>query len=157
MDILRSVIDGSAEVGTTDGIRYTDDMSALTADRLRGFFVGWPTAPSPEQHLAVLRGSYRAVVAIDEATDEIVGFITMISDGVLTAFIPWLEVLPSHQSRGVGGELVARILAGTEHLYSVDLLCDAPLQAYYQRFGMAPVPGMTVHHRGALHGSDQQG
>lgn len=95
MDILRSVIDGSAEVGTTDGIRYTDDMSALTADRLRGFFVGWPTAPSPEQHLAVLRGSYRAVVAIDEATDEIVGFITMISDGVLTAFIPWLEVLPS--------------------------------------------------------------
>ena len=135
------------------GIRYTDDIAALTPERLKGFFVDWPTAPSPQQHLAVLRGSYRAIVAIDEATDEVVGFINMISDGVLTAFIPWLEVLPSHQARGIGGELVTRILAGTEHFYSVDLLCDAPLQEYYKKFGMLPVPGMTVRHRGALHGS----
>ena len=151
------MINGSTGSGTDGSIRYTDDMSALTPERLRGFFVGWPTAPSPQQHLAVLRGSHRAIVAIDEATDEVVGFINMISDGVLTAFIPWLEVLPTHQTRGIGQELVTRILAGTEHFYSVDLLCDAPLQEYYKRFGMAAVPGMTVHHRGALHGSGQQG
>lgn len=151
------MINGKTESGATSAVRYTDDMSMLTADRLRGFFVGWPTAPSPQQHLAVLRGSHRAVVAIDEATDEVVGFVTMISDGVLTAFVPWLEVLPSYQAHGIGSELVARILEGTEHFYSVDLVCDAPLQEYYKRFGMVPVPGMTVRHRGALQGSDQQG
>ncbi|HEU5353150.1 MAG TPA: GNAT family N-acetyltransferase [Actinocrinis sp.] len=148
------MIKGNAESGATSAIRYTDDMASLTADRLRGFFVDWPTAPSPQQHLAVLRGSHRAIVAIDEATDEVVGFVTMISDGVLTAFIPWLEVLPSHQARGIGSGLVARVLEGAERFYSVDLLCDAPLQEYYKRFGMVAVPGMTIHHRGALQGSD---
>lgn len=138
-------------------ITYTDELSALTPDRLRGFFVGWPTAPSPEQHLDVLRGSYRAVVAVDTAAEpdsggRIVGFITMISDGVLTAFIPWLEVLPEYQAQGIGAELVRRILEGTERFYSVDLLCDAPLQEYYAKFGMQAVPGMTLHHRSALQG-----
>lgn len=133
-------------------ITYTDDLSGLTADRLTGFFVGWPTAPSPEQHLAVLHGSYRAIIAEDAATSRVVGFITMISDGVLTAFIPWLEVLPEYQGRGVGSELVRRILEGTERFYSVDLLCDAPLQPYYSAFGMQPVPGMTLRHRSALLG-----
>ena len=131
-------------------ITYTDDLSALTPERLSGFFVGWPAAPSPEQHLAVLRGSYRAVIAVDGA--RVAGFITMISDGVLTAFIPWLEVLPEYQGRGIGAELVHRILEGAERFYSVDLLCDAPLQEYYAKFGMQPVPGMTLRHRSALRG-----
>ncbi|MER5317735.1 GNAT family N-acetyltransferase [Streptosporangium roseum] len=133
-------------------IRYTDAVDTIGADRLAGFFVGWPTPASPEQHLAVLRGSYRAVVAIDEETDRVVGFINMISDGVLTAFVPWLEVLPEYQGQGIGSELVRRILADTEHLYSVDLLCDESLQPYYERFGMLRLPGMTLRHRSALQG-----
>ncbi|MEV4183018.1 GNAT family N-acetyltransferase [Streptosporangium canum] len=133
-------------------IRYSDTVDTIEADRLTGFFVGWPTPASPEQHLAVLRGSYRAVVAIDEETDRVVGFINMISDGVLTAFVPWLEVLPEYQGQGIGSELVRRILADTEHLYSVDLLCDASLQPYYERFGMLRLPGMALRHRSALQG-----
>lgn len=133
-------------------IRYSDTVDTIEADRLTGFFVGWPTPASPEQHLAVLRGSYRAVVAIDEETDRVVGFINMISDGVLTAFVPWLEVLPEYQGQGIGSELMRRILADTEHLYSVDLLCEAPLQPYYERFGMLRIPGMTLLHRSALQG-----
>ncbi|MFJ2028129.1 GNAT family N-acetyltransferase [Streptosporangium sp. NPDC087985] len=133
-------------------IRYTDAVDTIDADRLVGFFVGWPTPASPEQHLAVLRGSHRAVIAIDEETERVVGFVNMISDGVLTAFVPWLEVLPEYQGRGIGSELMRRILVDTEHLYSVDLLCEAPLQPYYERFGMLRVPGMTRLHRSALHG-----
>ncbi|WP_433248311.1 GNAT family N-acetyltransferase [Streptosporangium sp. CA-135522] len=133
-------------------IRYTDAVDTIDADRLTGFFVGWPTPASPEQHLAVLRGSYRAVVAVDEETNRVVGFVNMISDGVLTAFVPWLEVLPEYQGRGIGSELMRRVLADTEHLYSVDLLCEAPLQPYYERFGMLRVPGMTLLHRSALKG-----
>ena len=130
-------------------ITYTDDLSALTEGHLGAFFVGWPAAPSPAQHLAVLRGSHRAIVARDAAPGadgRVVGFITMISDGVLTAFIPWLEVLPGYQGRGIGSELVRRILEGAERFYSVDMLCDEPLQQYYGRFGMQAVPGMTLRH-----------
>ncbi|MBG0827119.1 GNAT family N-acetyltransferase [Planomonospora sp. ID67723] len=133
-------------------IRYTDAVDAIRAEQLQGFFVGWPRAASPEQHLAVLRGSHRAVVAVDDGTDRVVGFVNMISDGVLTAYIPWLEVLPDYQDRGIGSELMRRILDGAEHLYSVDLLCEASLQPYYERFGMLPVPGMSRLDRSVLRG-----
>lgn len=131
-------------------INYIDDMTGVTEERLGGFFVGWPAKPSRAQHLAVLRGSHRAIVAVDNDTGQVVGFVNMISDGVLTAFVPWLEVRPEYQGHGIGSELVRRILSDTERFYSVDLLCDAPLQPYYERFGMRAVPGMSQRHPGAL-------
>jgi len=93
-------------------IHYTDDLTSIRENMLYGFFVGWPQRPSPGQHLAVLRRSYRSVLAIDDADERVVGFVNMLSDGVLTAFIPWLEVLPGYQGRGIGGELMRRILDG---------------------------------------------
>ena len=131
-------------------IHYTDDLASVREDMLHGFFVGWPRRPSTGQHLAVLRGSYRSVVAIDDADDLVVGFVNMISDGVLSAFIPWLEVLPEYQGQGIGGELMRRILEGTERFYSVDLVCDAALVPYYARFGMRGASSALLRNPAAL-------
>jgi predicted N-acetyltransferase YhbS len=67
--------------------------------------------------------------------DNVVGFATAISDGVLSAFIPLLEVLPEYQHQGIGTELVRRLLTRLDTLYMVDLCCDAGLEAFYTRFG----------------------
>ena len=131
-------------------ICYTDDLAVLREDMLDGFFVGWPRRPSPAQHLAVLRGSYRCVLAIDDADGRVAGFVNMLSDGVLTAFIPWLEVLPGYQGHGIGSELMRRILEGTDRFYSVDLVCDAALVPYYARFGMAGASSALLRHPAAL-------
>lgn len=131
-------------------ISYSTDVSDLSEDDLAGFFVGWPTPPSPAQHLAVLRGSYRVVIA--RSQDTVVGFVNMISDGVLTAFIPWLEVRPEFQGQGIGTELMRRILAEAEHLYSVDLVCDEELRPYYERLGMVALTGMIWRNRAACEG-----
>lgn len=128
-------------------ISYTTDLGSLTESDLVGFFVDWPAPPSPAQHLAVLRGSYRAVIALEEG--QVVGFVNMISDGVLTAFIPWLEVRPSFQGRGIGTELMRRIVAEAAHLYSIDLTCDESLRPYYERLGMAALTGMGLRNRDA--------
>jgi len=133
-------------------IYYTDDLTSVREDMLRGFFVGWPRQPSTQQHLAVLRGSYRSVVAINHADNRAVGFVNMLSDGVLTAFIPWLEVLPEYQGQGIGEELMRRILEGTERFYSVDLVCDEALVTYYERFAMASASSCLLRHPGALDG-----
>jgi ribosomal protein S18 acetylase RimI-like enzyme len=133
-------------------IRYSEDLAEVEEEMLAGFFVGWPRRPSPAQHLAVLRGSYRAVVAIDDSTGLVVGFVNLISDGVLTAFIPWLEVLPGYQGRGIGAELMRRILAGTDRFYSVDLVCDAELVPYYKRLGMLGTSSAVLRHPDALEG-----
>lgn len=125
-------------------ITYTDDLAGITAEQLRGFFADWPTPPTPHTHLRLLRGSDALELAKDETTGRVVGFVTAVSDGVLSAYIPLLEVLPAYQGRGIGSELVRRLLLKLQHLYMIDLLCDIDLQPFYQRQEMLPATGMMV-------------
>ena len=74
----------------------------------------------------------------------VAGFVTAISDGVLAAYIPLLEVLPAYQRRGIGAELVRRMLAGFSSLYMVDLLCDDGLRPLYEAAGMHASGAMMV-------------
>jgi ribosomal protein S18 acetylase RimI-like enzyme len=83
-------------------ITYTDTAVAIRRDQLEGFFLGWPAKPTPEKHVKLLRESYAVELALDG--DNVVGFATAISDGVLSAFIPLLEVLPEYQHQGIGTE-----------------------------------------------------
>jgi ribosomal protein S18 acetylase RimI-like enzyme len=115
-------------------IEYIESVDGVEARDLAGFFVGWAATPTAEQHLAILRGSDHVVLARDG--ERVVGFVTAISDGVVSAFIPLLEVLPEYQARGVGSELMRRMLARLEPFYMVDLCCDASLEPFYTRFGM---------------------
>ena len=127
----------------SDAIRYVDSADGITSDQLRGpYFVGWPNPATPETHLRLLRGSDHVVLAVDDRSGAVVGFVTAISDGVLAAYIPFLEVVPGYQSRGIGSELMRRMLAQLRRLYAADLLCDPELQPYYERFGMRPATGM---------------
>lgn len=123
-------------------VRYTTDLAGIEAGDLGGFFDGWSSPPNAEQHLAALRAAYRVVVALDG--DRVVGFVNAISDGVLSAFIPLLEVLPEYRGRGIGSELMRRMLAELKDIRAVDLSCDAELEGYYRRFAMEPVVGMAI-------------
>lgn len=126
-------------------IVYTEALDGVTADALRGgFFVGWPDPPSAEMHLRLLHQSDHVVLAVDDEIDSVVGFVTAISDGVLCAYIPLLEVVPTYQGRGIGTELMRRMLVTLRRLYAVDLLCDPEVQPFYARLGMRPATGMMI-------------
>ena len=125
-------------------ISYTVSVKGITPERLTGFFVGWPDPPSPETHLELLVNSDHVVLALDEETGSVVGFVTAVSDGVLAAYIPLLEVLPAYQGQGIGSELVRRLLEKLRGLYAIDLICDPELQPFYGRFGMKPHTGMIL-------------
>ena len=117
-------------------IRYEEDPAVLAAEQLAGgFFAGWPEAPSPDLHLAHLLGSEVAICAIDDETGQVVGFVSAIGDGVLTAFIPLLEVLPAYRGCGIATALVERVLARLSGRYAVDLTCDPELIPFYERLG----------------------
>ena len=135
-------------------IRYTDSIDGIGPSMLEGFFDGWPNPPSPETHLKVLANSFAVVLAVDDATEKVVGFVTAISDGVLSAFIPLLEVLPSYRGNGIGGELVGRMLAKLKHLYGISLMCDEELQPFYTRFCMMRGSGMNIRNYDKQSGSD---
>jgi GNAT superfamily N-acetyltransferase len=130
-------------------ITYANAANGITPEQLCGFFVGWPVAHSPERHLELLRGSHAVELALD--ADAVVGFVTAISDGVMCAFIPLLEVLPEYQHQGIGSELMRRLLGQLDDFYMVDLRCDAGLEPFYSALGFQTLDrGMGVRRRAAL-------
>lgn len=123
---------------------YSDSTADLSEDQLSGgFFDGWAAPPHPHEHLRILRNSSRVVVARDDA-GMVVGFVNALSDGVLAAYIPLLEVLPGHRHRGVGTELVRRLLEKLPGLYMVDVMCDDDVLPFYARLGFVPASGAIM-------------
>jgi ribosomal protein S18 acetylase RimI-like enzyme len=125
-------------------IVYTDSTDKPRPDQLRGFFAGWPDPPSPQTHLDLLRASDHAILAIDDTTGHVVGFITAITDRLMFAYIPLLEVLPGHRGQGIGHELTRRMIEKLKGLYSIDLICDPELKPFYEKLGMKACVGMTL-------------
>lgn len=116
-------------------IDYQLNADNVTTDDLTGFFVGWPNPPSPATHLKLLGNSDYVVLARDHQSGRVVGFVTAISDSVLAAYVPLMEVLPEFQGRGIGKELVRRMLDQLDGLYMIDALCDENVVPFYERLG----------------------
>jgi len=125
-------------------INYTFTTEGISPEQLKGFFDGWLNPVSPETHLRLLRNSDEIVLAIDRETKRVVGFITAITDHVLSAYIPLLEGLPEYRGRGIGKELVDSMLERLGDLYMIDLICDQELQAFYAKRGMREATGMMM-------------
>lgn len=118
-------------------IKYTEDLSEITTEILNGgFFAGWRKEVSPEKHLQILKGSFKFWLALDEDVGLVVGFINAVSDGVLSAYIPLLEVLPDYQKQGIGARLLQLMLGSLEDMYMIDLTCDPDKVRFYQKQGM---------------------
>lgn len=130
-------------------ITYSFEVSELDPTALEGgFFAGWPAAPSSAKHVAVLQRSHRALLAYDGG--RVVGFVTAVSDGVATAFLPWLEVLPTHRGRGIGRELVRRMEEELSGMYSIDVVCDDDVVPPYEGLGWFRANAMLKRNRMAL-------
>jgi predicted N-acetyltransferase YhbS len=125
-------------------VTYSDSVTDLSQADLRGgFFEGWSAPPQPGEHLAILRNSAHVVVARDDR-GLVVGFVNALSDGVLAAYIPLLEVLPVHRRGGVGSELVRRLLDRLDGLYMIDVMCDADVRPFYERLGFTAAGGAVM-------------
>jgi ribosomal protein S18 acetylase RimI-like enzyme len=125
-------------------ISYVDNLDGISPGQLRGFFLGWPNPPSPETHLEILKRSSALVLAVDGESGRVVGFVNAISDGILSAYIPLLEVLPEYRILGLGRELMTRLLRQLEGLYMIDLVCDIRHVAGYEQFGMRRMNAMCI-------------
>lgn len=121
-----------------------------------GFFKGWPNPPSEKTHRKILEDSYRAFVAVDEEKNEIVGFMNAISDGVLSCYIPLLEVVEGYQGQRIGQELAKHMLNELQDFYMVDLTCDNEKQGFYEELGMFKSYGMVLRNFHNQHGIDTE-
>ena len=125
-------------------ITFRDTAAGITPQQLTGFFVGWQSPPTPETHLRLLAASDRVVVALDDESSRVVGFATALTDGILAAYISFVEVLPGYQRQGIGRELVRQLLQTLDGLYMVDTITDSELTPFYREHGMLPGTGMML-------------
>lgn len=125
-------------------IEYRDSLDSITAENLKGFFVGWPNPPLPETHLKILENSTYIILAVDDKTGNVIGFVNAFSDKVLAAYIPLLEVLPDYQKQGIGSELMRRMMQKLGGLYMIDLVCNKELTGYYEKYGLTDVDKFGV-------------
>lgn len=125
-------------------ITYVHTLEYLSPEQLDGFFEGWHNPPSKELHLRLLQKSDEVVLAIDEDSNRVVGFITAITDHVLSAYIPFIEVLGDYRGQGIGKKLVRLMLDRLKDFYMIDLLCDEDLQEFYEKLGMIKARGMMI-------------
>lgn len=123
-------------------MEYRTTIDGIEASQLEGFFEGWQTHPAPEGLLKILAGSSERIVAVDAG--RVVGFITALTDGSLSAYIPLLEVLPQYRNQGVGSELVKRMLERLSSYYMIDIVCDESVAPFYEKLGMKKGNAMSI-------------
>lgn len=112
-------------------IIYSTNKADLPGLESSGFFEGWPGKPSEEVLRKSIENADYCVLAIDSEKKKLVGYITALTDNVLAAYIPFLEVEESYQHKGIGKTLVKEMLKQLEHLYMIDLVCDKELAGFY--------------------------
>jgi ribosomal protein S18 acetylase RimI-like enzyme len=125
-------------------IRYATSTEGVRANELRGFFAGWPDPPSPETLRRLLAGSDEVVLAFDDEAGTVVGFVTALTDRVLSAYIASLEVLPDYQKLGIADELLRRIVERVGDLRMIDAVPDPELEPFYKRAGFKRTAAMSI-------------
>jgi ribosomal protein S18 acetylase RimI-like enzyme len=100
-------------------IEYRDTHD-IDLDQLTTLFdaVGWQRRTADRDRLAQLvSGSLWIISAWDG--DHLVGFARAISDGAFNAYISTVAVLLDYQQRGIGRELVHRLIEGRDGIQFV--------------------------------------
>ncbi|HET6400131.1 MAG TPA: GNAT family N-acetyltransferase [Candidatus Kapabacteria bacterium] len=135
-----------------DSIVYLKSVTGIIPAQLKGFCEGWTNPPAPRELLKVIESSAHYWLAFDRGTRRVVGLVTCLSDGFFSASIPLLEVLPEYRKKGIGTELMRRMLKITANFYMVDLSCDESLIPFYEKLNFERGTSMRVrnHNRQPL-------
>lgn len=129
---MTSAVSANADSGPAIDYR---DLKDLPEEQVLALYRAnrWSSADKPTQLMAGLANSHTVITAW--AGPRLVGLGNAISDGHLAVYFPHLLVHPEYQRRGIGREIVQRLLNRYEGLHQQVLLADYDSQEFYRRFG----------------------
>src|SRR3982751_5191813 len=127
-------------------IRYSEAHD-VDLEQLAGLFVsaGWNERARDRTKLAALVANSRFVVSAWDGP-RLVGFARAISDGVSNAYVSTVAVLPEYRGRGIGREMIARLLAGKDGVQFV-LHARPEVQPFYEKCGFSAAKDMMSRPR----------
>jgi len=111
---------------------------------------GWNTdyKATPKELIISIKNSWFSVSAYYQ--DKLVGFGRMLCDGVLHAVLFDVIVMPEYQMKGIGTEIMNRLLAKCDeyNIRDIQLFCAEDKESFYNKFGFKPrpdnAPGMEI-------------
>ena len=126
-------------------VSYQYGTNDITAHQLRHLHVGWPNPPAPETFLESLRNMNAVVLAIDAQTDDVVGFVCGMTDGVLMLYVWDLEVLPDFHDNGIEEALLQELLGRYGDIYTVNANPHPGTQPYFEQAGFQVLRSDQCH------------
>jgi GNAT superfamily N-acetyltransferase len=117
-------------------IRYSEQRE-IPVEQLVSLYRanGWSSAEKPETLRRALMNSHALESAW--AGDMLIGLGNTISDGFLVVYYPHLIVHPEYQGRGVGSELMKRLMARYSGFHQQMLVADGRAIDFYRKCGFA--------------------
>jgi len=118
----------------SSGIHYSEARE-LALDGILALYLAneWSSAQKPELLRKALLASHSLMTAWDG--ERLVGLGNAISDGYLVVYYPHLLVLPEYQGRGIGTELMRRLMARYKGFHQHMLVADGRALDFYRKCG----------------------
>ena len=118
----------------TNTVRYSESRELPIESVLALYRANeWSSAQKPELLYKALLASHSLITAWDGS--ELVGLGNAISDGYLVVYYPHLLVLPDYQRRGIGTELMRRLMVKYQGFHQHMLVADGRALNFYRKCG----------------------
>jgi GNAT superfamily N-acetyltransferase len=95
--------------------------------------VGWSSADKPDALYKGLLASHSLLTAWHG--EGLVGLCNAISDGHLVVYFPHMVVRPDYQGRGIGTQLMIRMMARYRGFHQQALIADGRAIDFYKKLG----------------------
>ena len=120
--------------GVADSIHYRDTREFSIEDVIELYRTNnWSSAEKPELLNLALRHCHSLITAWAE--DRIVGLGNAISDGHLVVYYPHLLVHPDFRRRGIGSEIMRRLIARYRGFHQHMITADCRALEFYRKCG----------------------
>ncbi|HEX7320498.1 MAG TPA: GNAT family N-acetyltransferase [bacterium] len=114
----------------------------IDARELDCFFQSWKSPPCLKIGRKLLKGSDLIITA--RGNGHLVGFLTAVSDKAMIALISLVEVLESHQGKGIGRRLMELAISHYKNFYQIVLITDPDKGRFYEKLGFTEIHGMQI-------------
>ena len=96
----------------------------------------WANDRSPLDIQQMLDRSHFTLGVWDE--DRLIAFSRVITDDIYRAVIDDVVVDSAYRGRGIGSQMLEKLLVRMQHIEVIMLDCDPPLRDFYGKFGFQP-------------------
>ena len=119
---------------TFDTIRYSEGRDLPLESVLALYHANeWSLALKPDLLHKALLASHSLITAWDGS--KLIGLGNAISDGYLVVYYPHMLVLPAYQGRGIGAEIMRRLMARYKGFHQHMLVADGRALDFYRKCG----------------------